>query len=114
MILANKRQPKHWTVWQGGACERPFVGAVVAFRGGDMHPWIAWSCASDDGVTFDCFWGHYCDTFEEAHEAYVRKCNASVGYLQATCHCDVGYLCSLHHIETDDEYVDRVAKIEGR
>ena len=81
MILANGRQPKYWTVWEGGLGERPFVGAVIAFRGGDMHPWIAWRCASDDGVTFDCFWGDYCDTLEQAHKAYNRKCKVGASYL---------------------------------
>ena len=46
-----------------------------------MHPWIAWSCASDDGVTFDCFWGDYFDTLEQAHKAYNRKCKVGASYL---------------------------------
>ena len=74
MKLNNGRKPIMWTVWEGGEGERPYVGAVLAHRKGYEHdPYVVWSCASDDGINFDCFWGHYCQTIDQCVEPYLIK-----------------------------------------
>lgn len=63
----------------GGRGEHKFIGKVLAYFGTN-DPFVAWHIASDDGITYDCFWGHYCDNLVAGMHAYTNK---SVSYGQA-------------------------------
>ena len=74
--LSNGATAIRCEIGYGRAGEHKFIGKVLApFSTND--PFVAWHIASEDGITYDCFWGHYCDNEAAGHEAYDSK---FVGY----------------------------------
>ena len=71
--LNNGATPIVWQVRHGGSMERPFCGVVVAETNAGMHPYVCWSTYSDDGQTFECVWGNYCHTVDEAIESFNER-----------------------------------------
>ena len=69
IVLNNGCVPVVFEIGYGGVGERQYTGKVVA-RCGGLHPWVAWSMASDDMIHWDCYWGSYVGTKEEALKAY--------------------------------------------
>ena len=47
-------------------------GVVIAHNVKAASPFVAWNYRIDND-TLNCFWGHYCDTAEQAHNEYSEK-----------------------------------------
>tara|TARA_R100001460_G_scaffold107309_2_gene155857 strand:+ start:14028 stop:14333 length:306 start_codon:yes stop_codon:yes gene_type:complete len=76
ITLSNGATVIRCEIGYGRAGEQKFIGKVLAhFSTND--PFVAWHIASEDGVTYSCFWGHYCDNEVAGHQAYESK---FVGY----------------------------------
>jgi len=76
ITLSNGAVPLVWHVAEGyDDGLRPFIGRVLAYRPSrrELHPYVVWSMASDDGTTFDCATGDYCDTIGQAEEIFARR-----------------------------------------
>jgi len=73
--LNNKAVPLVWHVAEGyGDGLRPFIGRVLAHLSrNELHPYVVWNVASDDGAAFDCESGDYCDTIGQAEEIFARR-----------------------------------------
>ena len=76
--LNNGATPIVWLVRNGGPMERPFCGVVVAETNTGYHPYVCWSMFSDDGEEWDCVWGNYCHTIDEAIESFNERIAGSV------------------------------------
>jgi len=73
ITLMNGATPIKAEMWAGRAGERDLIGRVIATDFGN-HRFAVWTMASDDqGKTWECFWGHYVDSMEEANESYALK-----------------------------------------
>jgi len=73
--LSNGAVPLVWHVAEGyDDGLRPFIGRVLAYlRHNELHPYVVWSMASDDGASFDCESGDYCDTIGQAEEIFAQR-----------------------------------------
>ncbi len=76
--LNNGATPIVWLVRNGGPMERPFCGVVVAETNTGYHPYVCWSMFSDDGEEWDCVWGNYCHTIDEAIESFNERIAGSI------------------------------------
>ena len=76
--LNNGATPIVWLVRNGGPIERPFCGVVVAETNTGYHPYVCWSMFSDDGEEWDCVWGNYCHTIDEAIESFNERIAGSI------------------------------------
>ena len=76
--LNNGATPIVWLVRNGGEGERPFCGVLVARPMAGIHSYVCWSMYSDDGETFECVWGNYCHTVDEAIESFNERIAGSV------------------------------------
>ncbi len=67
MKLNNGAEPIQWSARWGSEIEMPYVGKVLArLAHNDLHPFVVWSMSSDDGISWDCSGGDYCETLGEA------------------------------------------------
>ncbi len=74
ITLNNGARPLVWQAQPGGEGYRPVVGVVLAsLEHNDLHPYVVWSMASDDGKSWDCSGGAYCTNFDMALEAFVNR-----------------------------------------
>jgi len=73
ITLRNGAKPILHHTWKGGRGLRPFLGLVLAKTAVGNHPFATWSMASDDGVTWDCFGGHYCMQMAEGFRSYTER-----------------------------------------
>jgi len=74
ITLSNGATVIRCEIGYGRAGEHKFIGKVLAYWNGE---YVAWHTGSKDGVTYSCFWGHYCDNEVAGHQAYENK---FVGY----------------------------------
>jgi len=75
-LQASGAVPLVWHVAEGyGDGLRPFIGRVLAHLSGPRwsHPYVVWNMASDDGVSFRCERGDYCDTIGQAEEIFAQR-----------------------------------------
>ena len=78
--LNNGATPIVWLVRNGGEWEgeRPFCGVLVARPMAGIHSYVCWSMYSDDGEEWDCVWGNYCHTIDEAIESFNERIAGSI------------------------------------
>jgi len=99
MQLNNGASPLVWLVRNGGNGERPFCGVVVARTSMGYHPYVCWSMFSDDGEGWDCVWGNYCHSVEEAIETFNKRI---VGAIEDT---------EIYEARKYDEFLGRIEHV---
>tara|TARA_Y100000356_G_C11221640_1_gene269488 strand:+ start:483 stop:785 length:303 start_codon:yes stop_codon:yes gene_type:complete len=75
-ILENGATDLVWSVQRNaeGSGYRNYTGVVLAHAPHlSMHPYVTWTVASDDGITFWSDAGHYYSSRDEAHQDFVVR-----------------------------------------
>ena len=83
IILQNGSEPLMWSVRQGGNGYRNYLGIVLANWSYGIHPYVVWTMSSDDGETWECGDGTYCDTLADATEVFAERAKDSAMALNA-------------------------------
>ena len=74
MKLNNGAEAIQWAARWGNEIEMPYVGKVLArLAHNDLHPFVVWSMTSEDGLAWDCYHGHYCETLDKARTAFAQR-----------------------------------------
>tara|TARA_B100000287_G_scaffold405171_1_gene428534 strand:- start:133 stop:444 length:312 start_codon:yes stop_codon:yes gene_type:complete len=80
MILTNGATPIKWEIQVGGNGLKNYIGKVIARVDFGIHKYVVWTAFSNNGVHFDCEYGHYVNDYDEALDAYDNKIDLATTY----------------------------------